>query len=325
MLDAICANVMSLTAAEDTHIYLYDAAQDAFAKSVVLWRSGVRKLAAAQAQHARLIVLVRLSGHSIVIDNVADHDLFTGVEAAAWGVKSIAGFPLIRAEQVLGVFTVSYRVVHHFGEDELRVLNLLANHAAIAIDNALSYQKLQDALAERERTQQALIQSESLAAVGQLVAGVAHELNNPLASVSSLIQSALETIGLPYHPIGDSGAALPVIRPETLQPLGVDDLSEVADDLTFTLKELRRAKSIVSSLLDLSRQSQSYTEEVSLTVVCQDALRILHNRLKLLPIEVTENYAEELPKVRGNFANLGQDEGRGCRHWPRFVYLVRNY
>jgi GAF domain-containing protein len=42
VLDAICANVMSLTAAEDTHIYLYDAEQDAFAKSVVLWRSGVR-------------------------------------------------------------------------------------------------------------------------------------------------------------------------------------------------------------------------------------------------------------------------------------------
>ena len=60
----------------------------------------------------------------------------------------------------------------------------------------------------------------------------------------------------------------------------------MADDLAFSLKELRRAKSIVSSLLDLSRQSQSYTEEVSLTVVCQDALRILHNRIKLLPIDV---------------------------------------
>ena len=80
----------------------------------------------------------------------------------------------------------------------------------------------------------------------------------------------------------------------------------MADDLAFSLKELRRAKSIVSSLLDLSRQSQSYTEEVSLTVVCQDALRILHNRIKLLPIEVVENYEEDLPKVRGNFANLGQ-------------------
>ena len=169
-----------------------------------------------------------------------------------------------RAGQVLGVFTVAYLVLHRFGEDELRVLNLLANQASIAIDNALAYQKLQAALAERERTQQALIRSESLAAVGQLVAGVAHELNNPLASVSSLIQSALETIGLPYAPVSDSAAALPVIRPGSIKPLAGEDLIEIADDLAFSLKELRRAKSIVSSLLDLSRQSQSYTEEVEL-------------------------------------------------------------
>jgi two-component system NtrC family sensor kinase len=253
-----------------------------------------------------MIDQVRRTGHPLVIDNVQKHELYAVPEVANWGIKSVAGFPLKRADAVLGVFTVSYLVVHRFGDDELRVLTLLANQASIAIDNALSYQKLQDALAERERTQQALIQSESLAAVGQLVAGVAHELNNPLASVSSLIQSALETMGLPYRPMTDSGAELPSIDAESVQPLNAEDVSAVADDLSFSLKELRRAKSIVSSLLDLSRQSQSYTEEVSLTVVCQDALRILHNRIKLLPVEIVENYEDELPRVRGNFANLGQ-------------------
>jgi signal transduction histidine kinase len=41
-------------------------------------------------------------------------------------------------------------------------------------------------------------------------------------------------------------------------------------------------------------------------VVCQDALRILQNKLKNLPLEIVEQYAEDLPMVRGNFANLGQ-------------------
>lgn len=306
VLDAICANVMSLTAAEDTHIYLYDSEHDAFAKSVALWRSGLRTPTTSHAQHGPLIDRVRNSGRPMVIDNIPQHELYATSEALKSGIKSIAGFPLKRAGEVLGVFTVSYLVLHRFGEDELRVLNLLANQASIAIDNALSYQKLQAALAERERTQQALIRSESLAAVGQLVAGVAHELNNPLASVTSLIQTSLETIGLPYQPITDSATALPVIQPGSIQPLGTEELIEITDDLAFSLKELRRAKGIVSSLLDLSRQSQSYTEEVSLTVVCQDALRILHNRLKILPIEVAEHYEDDLPKVRGNFANLGQ-------------------
>ena len=306
VLDAICANVMSLTAAEDTHIYLYDADSNAFDKSVALWRSGLRRPTTEPPQAGSLIDQVRRGGRSIVIDDVSRHELSLTLEAAQHNIKSIAGFPLKRAGLVLGVFTVAYLFVHRFGEDELRVLNLLANQASIAIDNALAYQKLQAALAERERTQQALIRSESLAAVGQLVAGVAHELNNPLASVSSLIQSSLETIGLPYQASSDSGAAMPVIQPDSVQPLDPLDTIEIVNDLAFSLKELRRAKGIVSSLLDLSRQSQSYTEEVSLTVVCQDALRILHNRIKLLPLEIVENYEEDLPNVLGNFANLGQ-------------------
>jgi GAF domain-containing protein len=67
VLDAICANVMSLTAAEDTHIYLYDAAADEFNKSVALWRSGLRKPAGSQVQHAGLIDLVRRGGRPIVM------------------------------------------------------------------------------------------------------------------------------------------------------------------------------------------------------------------------------------------------------------------
>jgi two-component system NtrC family sensor kinase len=97
-----------------------------------------------------------------------------------------------------------------------------------------------------------------------------------------------------------------IVHPDSVQPLDPRDVIDIVDDLAFSLKELRRAKGIVSSLLDLSRQSQSYTEEISLTVVCQDALRILHNRIKLLPLEIVENYQDDLPTVRGNFANLGQ-------------------
>lgn len=306
VLDAICANVLNLTAAEDTHIYLYDEAADAFTNAVARWRSGESKPAVAQPRRDGLTDRVRRGGQAIVIDDAPTHELYSSPEAQAWGIKSIAGFPLRRAGRTLGVFTVAYITPHHFGEDELRLLNLLADQAAIAIDNALAYRQLQSVLAERERTQQALIRSESLAAVGQLVAGVAHELNNPLASVSSLIQSGLETMGLPYQPIHETSGALPVIRSDQLSPLGMDQLIELADDLAFSLKELRRAKDIVSSLLDLSRQSQSYTEEIDLTVVCQDALRILHNNLKMLPLEVVEHYSADLPMVRGNFANLGQ-------------------
>ncbi len=111
VLDAICANVMSLTAAEDTHIYLYDAEQDAFTQV-----GGVVAIGSAHA--GGLAGPARRVDRSGAAQRPADRDrqcaaarvVCDAGSARQWGIKSIAGFPLKRAGQVLGVFTVSYLV-----------------------------------------------------------------------------------------------------------------------------------------------------------------------------------------------------------------------
>jgi two-component system NtrC family sensor kinase len=173
-----------------------------------------------------------------------------------------------------------------------------------AIDNAKMYEALEqmnldlekkveqrtadlrEALEEKDRTQKQLIQSESLAAIGQLVAGTAHELNNPLSSASSLVQTSMESI-----------------RGWDVEPGGRHD---VVDDLLFSLKELRRAGDIVKSLLGLSRQTQTYVEPVRINAALDDALRVLYNQYKYLHVDFDKQYRENLPDVQGNFANLGQ-------------------
>lgn len=199
-----------------------------------------------------------------------------------------------------------------FTSEDLDLLRTLANQCAISVENAKAYRmiedlnrnleemvedrtrELKDALKEKERAQDLLIRSESLAAVGALVAGVAHELNNPIASVSSLVQSAVESLQRPdRRPAGGSR--------------GPDDEEEdLIEDLKFGLKELDRAKGIVSSLLGISRQGEEYREPVSLNSVCRDALKVLHNQYKHTGVRIVEVYGEEMPKIRGNFANLAQ-------------------
>lgn len=143
------------------------------------------------------------------------------------------------------------------------------------------------ALLEKERTQEQLIQSESLAAIGQLVAGIAHELNNPLASASSLIQTNIEMI-------------------EEQEDNKTELDQEILQDLTYSLKEINKTKEIVKSILDLSRQTQTYEEDVDLNEVIDDALRVLYNQYKCLDVMIEKQYDPALPVIKGNFSNLGQ-------------------
>jgi two-component system NtrC family sensor kinase len=199
-----------------------------------------------------------------------------------------------------------------FTSEDFELLRTLANQSAIAVENAKAYELIENlntnleamvdertaslkrALEEKERAQDLLIRSESLAAVGALVAGVAHELNNPLASVSSLIQSAVETLEEDTSP----GS----FRWKDRQ----NDIEELVDDLRFSLTELHRAKDIVASLLGISRQSQEYSEPVLVNEVVQNTLRILYNQYKDADLKIVEDYADDLPEIKGNFANLGQ-------------------
>ena len=213
--------------------------------------------------------------------------------------------PMIFEENLNGFMVLGEKLSGDlYTREDMDLLETLAGQSSLAVENARSYQSLNDlkenlekkveerttdlkhALAEKERTQEMLIQSESLAAIGQLVAGAAHELNNPLTTVTSLIQTTIEDIE----------------QWDEQHPLDPD----LIDDLKFADKELGRARSIVASLLGLSRQTQTYSEAVSMNSVVKDALRIMHNQYKHHGLEIVENYDPDLPDIQGNFANLGQ-------------------
>jgi len=213
--------------------------------------------------------------------------------------------PLSFEEQLYGFIILGEkRSGDLFSQEDMDLLETLSSQSALALENARSYKIIEDlnkdlekkveertralreALAEKEQTQEQLIRSESLAAIGQLVAGVAHELNNPLTTVTSLVQATIEDIE----------------QLASKYPLDAD----MIDDLKFADKELDRARSIVSSLLGLSRQTQTYSEAVDINLVVKDALRILHNQFKHCDMNIVESYAKDLPDIKGNFANLGQ-------------------
>lgn len=178
-----------------------------------------------------------------------------------------------------------------YTEEEIELLSILGNNLALAMDNAYIYKKLKDFTESLERIVEertrALIRSESLAAVGRLAAGVAHELNNPLASVMSTLE---------YH-------------------LGhIEEKGALYEDLEFCLRELKRAEGIVRSLLSTARQKDEEKRPVDIHMAIEDALRILYNEYKRKPVIIEKFYRASSPYVLGV-------QGRLCQV---FVNLIKN-
>jgi two-component system NtrC family sensor kinase len=185
-------------------------------------------------------------------------------------VKSLLHVPLLLRGEVIGVLSVDNQDSDvEFTEEHEYLLSTLADYAAISIENATLYEELRKKMHDLERSQQELIESSKLAAVGTLAAGVAHEFNNLLAAISGHTELGLVS----------------------------DDIDEIKRALTVVIQTVDRAKKITSNLLTFARRREPRMELADVVGAVEAPIELVERDLEKSNIVVERRYSEVPPIV----------------------------
>src|SRR5204862_5223491 len=174
------------------------------------------------------------------------------------GFRSILSVPLLREGESIGAIVLRRNEVHPFSQKQITLLQTFADQAVIAIGNVRMFEQVQErtkelskSLDELRTAQDRLIQTEKLASLGQLTAGIAHEIKNPLNFVNNFSALSVELV----EELDD------VLKPVTLDRKTRVETDELTHMLKGNLEKVvqhgKRADLIVKNMLQHSRESSS--------------------------------------------------------------------
>ncbi len=238
-----------------------------------------------------------------------------------YGYTSFLAVPLATASDRQGVWIVGHcHGPRPWTDGEVELMEMVAGQMAIALNQAELYEQaqsktreLEQAYHELQQTQSQLIQSEKMSSLGQLVAGVAHEINNPVNFIYGNLAHANDYLNDLISLLEQYKAAYPHPTPELAETIEAIDLDFLLSDLPKLFASMRvgadRIKEIVKSLRTFSRLDEADMKAVDLHESLESTLMILQNRLKAKSdrpaIQVVQNYSP-LPKIDCYAGQLNQ-------------------
>ena len=172
-------------------------------------------------------------------------------------------------DKPIGIMGIASKENRHYSSNDENLLVAISRQLATTIEKVQLYEETCRAYEDLRRTQEQLLQSEKMSAVGQLIAGVAHELNNPLTAILGYAQ--------------------------LLEGAGLDHRS--ADYVKKLFKQAQRTHRVVQNLLSFARQRKPQKKEVDLRRVLEETLALREYDLKVSNIALEREVPEDLPSV----------------------------
>ncbi|WP_336517112.1 ATP-binding protein [Pollutibacter soli] len=200
--------------------------------------------------------------------------------------------------------------------NDLKIAEAHAQQAELdLIEIKEARKKAEEALTELQLTQGQLIQKEKMASLGELTAGIAHEIQNPLNFVNNFSEVSSELIGEIEDAVLQASACLPDTqggsnRAEENNPLIVELLSEIKQNLSKINHHGKRADAIVKGMLQHSRQSGGEKVETSLNAFCDEWVRLAYHGFRakdhLFNVDIQTDFDDNIHRVK----IIPQDMGR---------------
>ena len=223
-----------------------------------------------------------LDGRTIhVPDLLADPELdqrrlrdYAGVA----NMRSGLGVPLMREGAIVGVFTLQRREPRPFTDKQIELVTTFADQAVIAIENVRLFDEVQArtrelaaSLEDLRTAQDRLVQTQKLASLGQLTAGIAHEIKNPLNFVNNF--SAIST-----ELIDELQDALKGISLDEKRRAEVDELTTtLRSNLDKVVQHGKRADGIVKNMLLHSREGSGEHRVVDVNALVEESLNLAYH------------------------------------------------
>jgi signal transduction histidine kinase len=220
-----------------------------------------------------------LERRAVHIPDVKADPEYTLVEGQKLGdFRTALAIPMLREDVVVGVLTLTRSDVRPFTEKQIELASTFADQAAIAIENVRLFEsveartrELAKSLEDLRATQDRLVQTEKLASLGQLTAGIAHEIKNPLNFVNNFSVVSAELIDELQEALKD--ASLTEKRRSEIADL----MATLKGNLDKVVQHGKRADAIVKNMLLHSRQGSGEHRPVDINALVEESLNLAYH------------------------------------------------
>ena len=216
----------------------------------------------------------------IIIKDAVNDPLVTQEFRKTLGVNEFVCVPLIAKNETIGVIVAdNIYTGEPISDDRVSILTMFVNQAALAIENAETYKRLEDKINQLTETQQRLISSERLAAIGSMSSYVAHEIRNPLVTIGGFAKA--------------------------LSRFTFTD-SKIKANIDIIIEEVKRLEKILNNITDFGKPSKPEKVDTRVCEIMENTCILMENYFQEKNVNVRKEFEADVPDISGDPTQIKQ-------------------